>query len=64
MLSIWSRPKSDVWSKGLMYLHNVLHTEQDVTHSVFYSIKERNRHFSNTEFVVCKRFQFGQVQNW
>ena len=33
------------------------------SHGVFYSIKEINHHLSNTEFVVCKCFQFGNVQN-
>ena len=30
------------------------------SHSVFYSIKERNHHFTNTEFEFCKCFQFGK----
>ena len=29
----------------------------------FYSIKERNLYFSNIEFVFCKCFQIGHVQN-
>ena len=31
------------------------------SHSVFYSIKERNCHFSNAQFVCCKCFQNDQV---
>ena len=34
------------------------------SHSVFYSVRERNRHFSNVQFVVCKCFQYGHVQNF
>ena len=33
-------------------------------HSVFYSIKEGNSHFSNLYFVFCKCFQFCHVQNF
>ena len=29
----------------------------------FYSSEEINHHLNNTEFVVCKCFQFGNVQN-
>ena len=32
------------------------------SHNVFYSIKKRKYHLSNTYFVVCKCFQFGPVQ--
>ena len=32
--------------------------------SVFYSFKERNSHFSNFYFVVCKCFQFGHIQTF
>ena len=32
-------------------------------HNVFNSIKDRNYHFCYTQFVVCKCFQFGLVQN-
>ena len=34
------------------------------SHNVFYSIKDRNYHFCYIYFVVCKCFQFGQVQNF
>ena len=34
------------------------------SHSVFCSIKEKNRQFSNFQFVVCKCFQFGHVQKF
>ena len=34
------------------------------SHCVFYCVKERNCHFSNAEFVVCKCIQFGRVQNF
>ena len=33
-------------------------------HSVFYSIKGRNHHYSNSSFVVCKCFQFAPVQRF
>ena len=29
--------------------------------NVFYSIKNKNHHFSNSAFVVCKSFEFGRV---
>ena len=32
-----------------------------LSHSVFYSVKERNHHFSNVSFDVKKCFQFGQA---
>ena len=31
---------------------------------VFYSIKARNHHFSNPEFVIGKCFHFGHIQNF
>ena len=33
------------------------------SHNVFYSIKAINHLFGNIQFVVCKYFQFGHVQN-
>ena len=35
-----------------------------LSHNVFSPIRDRNRHFSNIEFVVCKCFQFGKGQNF
>ena len=34
------------------------------SHNVFYSIKDINYHFCYIQFVVCKCFQFGLVQNF
>ena len=34
------------------------------SHSVFYTIKERNHHFSNIKFVILKCFHFGLVQKF
>ena len=34
------------------------------SHNVFFPIKDRNHHFSNNEFVVCKCFQFGPDQDF
>ena len=33
------------------------------SHGVSYSIQDINHHFSNIQFVVCKYFRFGHVQN-
>ena len=32
--------------------------------SVFYPIKERNRHFNNIYFIACKCFKFGPWENY
>ena len=34
------------------------------SYNVSYAIKDRNCHFCYIEFVVCKCFQFGLVQNF
>ena len=31
------------------------------SHNVLFPIKEKNHHFGNIKFVVCKCFQFGQA---
>ena len=35
-----------------------------ISNNVFYPIKDRNYHFFYIEFVVCKCFEFGMVQNF
>ena len=34
------------------------------SHNVFYSVLDRNYHFSKVLFAVCKCFQFGLVQKY
>ena len=34
------------------------------SHNVFHTFNERNQHFSNIRFVVCKYFRFGLGQNF
>ena len=48
-----------LWEKEKMLVTSIF----SFSHSVFYSIKEINPHFSNIQFVVCKCFQFSHVQN-
>ena len=33
------------------------------SHIAFYSIKERNRHFSNILFILCECFQISMFKN-
>ena len=47
------------WEKEKMPVTSIF----SFSHSVFYSIKEINHHFSNFQFVICKCFQFGHVPN-
>ena len=44
--------------------HNKVTTILSFSHSVVYFIKERNRHFSNILFVVCKCFQLGYFKEF
>ena len=48
-----------LWEKEKMLVTSIF----SFSHSVFYSVKEINHHFSNIQIVVCKCFQFGHVQN-
>ena len=48
-----------LWEKEKMLVTSIF----SFSHSVFYSIKEINHHFSNIQFVVCKCFHFGHIQN-
>ena len=48
-----------LWEKEKMLVTSIF----SFSNSVFYSIKEINHQLSNTEFTVCKCFQFGNVQN-
>ena len=48
------------WEKEKMLVTSIF----SFSHNLFYPTKDRNRHFSNTAFVVCKCFQFGQSQNF
>ena len=41
------------------YQHSIF----SFSRTIFYCINKRDRHFSNVQFVVCKCFQFGHVQN-
>ena len=49
-----------MWEKEKMLVTSIF----SISHSVFYSIKDSNHHFSNIYFVICKCFQFGHVQNF
>ena len=48
-----------LWEKEKMLVTSIF----SFSHSVFYSIRKINHHFSNIQLVVCKCFQFGHVRN-
>ena len=47
-----------LWEKEKMLVTSIF----SISHSVFYSIKERNHHFNNIYFVVCKIYAFNLDQ--
>ena len=49
-----------LWEKEKMLVTSIF----SFFHNVFYPFTDRNYHFSNNKFVVCKCFQFGQGQNF
>ena len=69
ILHIWdlkSFPHNDtfwrIWEKS--FLKKLWENEKLLVHNVFYSIKDKNYHFSYIQFVVCKCFHFGMVKNF
>ena len=48
-----------LWEKEKMLVTSIF----SFSHSVSNSIKEINNHFTSIQFVVCKCFKFGHVQN-
>ena len=49
-----------LWEKEKMLVTSIF----SFSHIVFYSIKDRNPHFRNIQFVVCMCFQFGLIQDF
>ena len=47
-----------MWEKEKMLVTRIF----SYSHNVFYPIKDKNLHFSNFQFVVCKCFEFGSVK--